>query len=58
MSHWYYQELNRMKQQKQEQRRSRIERILLLWILLLSAGILMLLSGIVSYHLCRMFMHR
>ncbi len=57
MAHWYHQELYRMELEEQERRRRRKEQSVRLWILLNLAWILMLLSGIVSYHLHRMFMH-
>jgi len=58
MAHWYHQERYRMELEEMERRRRRRNRFLRLWILLNLAGILMLLSGIVSYYICRMFMHR
>ncbi len=56
MAHWYHQERYRMELEELERRRKRRDQFLRLWILLSLATILMLLSGMVSYHLCRMYM--
>ena len=58
MAHWYHQERYRMELEELDRRRRRKYQFLRLWILLSLAAILMLLSGIVSYHLCRMIMNR
>jgi hypothetical protein len=58
MAHWYHQERYRMELEELERRRRRRGQFLRLWILLSLAAILMLVSGIVSYQLYRMFMHR
>ncbi len=57
MAHWYHQERYRMELEELERRRKRRYQFLRLWIFLSLATILMLLSGIVSYHLYRMFIH-
>jgi hypothetical protein len=58
MAHWYHQERYRMELEELERRRRRRGQFLRLWILLSLAAILMLVSGIVSYQIYRMFMHR
>ena len=47
-----------MELEELDRRRRRKYQFLRLWILLSLAAILMLLSGIVSYRLCRMIMNR
>jgi len=46
-----------IKRSRQNQRPRRREGILLYWVLLNTAWVVMLSSGIISYHLCRMFSH-
>ena len=56
MDRWCIRIVLPRKQPKREQRPRRREGTLLWWVLLNTAWVLMLSSGIVSYHLYRMFM--